>query len=241
MRTLVYDLTKTAKPDLAYEEQVSLLAINGVDVGELNHSRMFAAKFIPYLANNIDTKIKSFLTTSMIQTGFRPALKITADKATFCHRTRQFIGATTVIPDAEEVIQCTFLGAPIVRVDSVDKELSDEVESEPQINPHTGIGIANNIWKTTSHFGIITENYVGCAFDGQYHNLNVPHLLNQLFGFGDERKPADWDPMHKAGLVDTHIRKEAGYEWLNTITSDIANAFKLINYGKEYEHMVNIV
>ena len=35
--TLVYDLTKTAKPDLAYEEQVSLLAINGFDVVELNH------------------------------------------------------------------------------------------------------------------------------------------------------------------------------------------------------------
>ena len=55
----------------------------------------------------------------------------------------------------------------------------------------------------------------------QYHHLNVPHHLNQLFGFGDERKPADWDPMNKAGLVDTHIRKEVEFESLNTITSDI--------------------
>lgn len=86
---------------------------------------MFAGTFFPYLANNIDTKIKSFLTTAMIQTGFRLALKITADKATYCHRTRQFKGVTTVIPDAEEVIQCIFHGAPIVRAESVDKEITD--------------------------------------------------------------------------------------------------------------------
>ena len=83
--------------------------------------------------------------------------------------------------------------------------------------------------------------YTGVFFRNlQYHHLNVPHHLNQLFGFGDERKPADWDPMHKAGLVDTHIRKEVEFEWLNTITSDIANAFKLINYGKEYEHFIDV-
>ena len=68
----------------------------------------------------------------------------------------------------------------------------------------------------------------------------MPHHLNQLFGFGDERKPVDWDPMHKAGLVDTHIRKEVEFEWLNTITSDIANAFNLINYGMEYEHVIDV-
>ena len=104
--TIIYDITKTAKPDTAYEDQVSLLALLGVDVGELNHSRKFLAKFIPYLSNNINEKIKSFLCTPMIQTGLRPALKITADKATYCHHTRQFVGGITVIPGADEVIQC---------------------------------------------------------------------------------------------------------------------------------------
>ena len=46
--------------------------------------------------------------------------------------------------------------------------------------------------------------------------------------------------MHKAGLVDTHIRKNKEFEWLNSITADIAQAFKLINFGKEYEHFIDV-
>ena len=92
----------------------------------------------------------------------------------------------------------------------------------------------------TKIFGIEAENYIGCSFDGQYHHQSVPHHLNQLFGFDDTAKPADWDPMHKTGLVDTHIRKNKEFEWLNSITADIAQAFKLINFGKEYEHFIDV-
>ena len=31
---LVYDITKTAKPDTAYEDQISLLSMLNVDVGD---------------------------------------------------------------------------------------------------------------------------------------------------------------------------------------------------------------
>ena len=227
---LIYDITKTAKPDWVYEDQISLLSMLNVDVGELNHSRMFPAKFIPYLAETIDNQIKYFFNTPMDQTGFRPALKIIADKATYCHRTRQFVGVTTVIPDAEELIQCIFLGAPIVRIDP------DDIN----INPHTGNGIANNIWKITDSFGITSENYIGSSFDGQYHHLKVPQHLSSLFGFDETKKQSDWDPMHKAGLVDTHIRKDGSFNWLNGITADISEAFKMINYGKDYEHFIDV-
>ena len=50
--------------------------------------------------------------------------------------------------------------------------------------------------------------------------------------------PAYWDPMLKAELVDTHIKKNEQFEWLNAITSAIAKAFKLINYGKDYEPFI---
>ena len=61
-----------------------------------------------------------YFTTPMAQTGFKPALKITGDKATYYHRTRQFIGGITVIPDAYDAIQCIFLGAPIARIDDLE-------------------------------------------------------------------------------------------------------------------------
>ena len=86
------------------------------------------------------------------------------------------------------------MGAPIVKV-----EYDEENEVE-YINPHSGVGIANNIWNSIQTFGVVAENYIGCSFDGQYHHQKVPHHLNQLFGFEDIMKPADWDPMHKAGI-----------------------------------------
>ena len=55
---LIYDITKTAKSDRAYEDQVSLLSLLGMDVGELNYSCMFPGKLLPYLTNNINAKIK---------------------------------------------------------------------------------------------------------------------------------------------------------------------------------------
>ena len=69
-----------------------------------------------------------------------------------------------------------------------------------------------------------------------YHTTSI----SSFFGFDDTVKPADRDLMHKAGLADTHIRKNKEFEWLNSITADIAQAFKLINFGKEYEHFIDV-
>jgi hypothetical protein len=44
--------------------------------------------------------------------------------------------------------------------------------------------------------------------------------------------------LHKAGLQDTHIRKDPDFDWLNNVTSTISSAFKSINWGKEYEHFL---
>lgn len=52
----------------------------------------------------------------------------------------------------------------------------------------------------------------------------------------------DWDPMHRAGLVDTHLRNVSrkGFDakWLNELTASISETFQLFNMGKEFEHLV---
>ena len=41
--------------------------------------------------------------------------------------------------------------------------------------------------------------------------------------------------MHKAGLVDTYIREDDNFKFLNKVTEVVAAVFKNFNLGKNYE------
>lgn len=46
----------------------------------------------------------------------------------------------------------------------------------------------------------------------------------------------DYDPMHKAGRIEDHMRKQPGLEFINTITEIISEVYNFVNYGQEFEH-----
>ena len=69
-----------------YEQEVLKAVQNGCDMGDFNHSDQFPRKFRPFVKNEIHEKNKKFFTTKMEQTGFEPALNISADKGTNIHR-----------------------------------------------------------------------------------------------------------------------------------------------------------
>ena len=96
--------TREDFPDLVTEA-----AMNGIDVGDFNHSHNFPDRFLPFVAAEIKSRIKKFLNTHMVQTGFRPFVKISADKATLKHRTRQIISVIVLIPDSQLLLQAMFL------------------------------------------------------------------------------------------------------------------------------------
>ena len=50
--------------------------------------------------------------------------------------------------------------------------------------------------------------------DGQYFHLKVQDRLEELYGLQGGSLQFGWDPMHKSGLVDTHLMKEARYKWI---------------------------
>ena len=109
--------------------------------------------------------------------------------------------AVTVVPDSNKLLQVVYLGHPIIKV-------------------HNGKGVADSIISCMSEWSISKEQFIGGSFDGQYFNLNVPKYLNEYFLEENEKKPLyyDWDPMHKAGLIDDHLRKNSKFSWVVTIT-----------------------
>ena len=66
----------------------------GVDVGDINHSYKFLQKFLESVAEVVKDNVKDYLKKPLPQTGFAPPVKVLADKATYKHRTRQFVGLT---------------------------------------------------------------------------------------------------------------------------------------------------
>ena len=79
----------------------------------------------------------------------------------------------------------------------------------------------------------------GESFDGQYFHFSVPahitealHLLDQFI--------CTWDPLHKGGVLDNHIREDSSFSWLVEIQTICRETFSTFNWGKNYESFMQI-
>ena len=59
---MAYHLFKRGKLDTDFPEQVLLHYLNGIDVGNINHSKIFPTKFLPLVGEEVKLKLKSFFT-----------------------------------------------------------------------------------------------------------------------------------------------------------------------------------
>ena len=104
-----YRLYYRGRPYTDLEDDLLLLYRFGVEVGDINHSHKFAQNYLHSVAEVVKGKIQGFLNTRMPRTGFMPPIKVLADKATYKHRTRQFVGVATMVPDADDLIQYIYI------------------------------------------------------------------------------------------------------------------------------------
>ena len=127
---------------------------------------------------------------------------------------------TSVIPDADDLIQYIYLGSPVVK-------------------KHDAKGVGQSIISILKQFEITAEQFQGGSFDGQYFHLSVPKVLNTYFGKNEEDESThyDYDPMHKAGLVDTHIRKSESFRFRTDVTDVVRDVFRHFNWGKNYKQL----
>ena len=214
---IAYFLLKTGRPDTDFTTLIYLHSANGCDAGDINHSYRFPPEFLKHVCHVIEGHLKTYLSSRLIQTGYKPPVKVVADKATWQHQTRQLIGIVTVVPDSEQPLQAMVLKTPVVKT-------------------HSGQGVADNIIGVTDQF-ISADQYRGGSFDGQYFHLSVPTHLDAHYGVTAKY---DVDPMHRAGTVDLHLRKEKSSGWIVSMTTYIGKSFKVVNFGKQFEHFFEV-
>ena len=98
---------------------------------------------------------------------------------------------------------------------------------------HTGEGVALSIQDGLETFGIISEQLEASSHDGQYFHLSVPEEICKLYNL-DQRFVSTVDPLHRAGTVDTHIRKDPTFEWMVKVFSTCKEIYDKFNWGKNH-------
>ena len=215
---ICYYLYKKGGSERDFEMEVARKIQDGIDMGNINHSHNFLPKFRPCVAKEVSARMSKFLNSIMAQSGCLPPINIGADKGTSKHRTRQFITALIVIPDAAQVLQPVYVGQPVVK-------------------QHSGKGVALSIKNGLDIFGIVSTQLEGSSHDGQYFHLSVPEEIRTLYEL-DSRFVSTADPLHRAGTVDTHIRKDPTFEWMVKIFSTCKEIFNKFNWGKNHEMLI---
>jgi hypothetical protein len=219
---ILHFLYRKGRPFTDYPEQVALMVKGKVYMGNINHSKEFASKYLEHLAEVVRDEIKAMLNTVLPQTGFKRPVKIIADKDTTKHRTRQIVCLTTIFPEADELIQALYIDHPIVK-------------------HHAAKDTAENIFEAVKDY-IAPDQYEGGAYDGPYHHAkkDVPHHLNSMFGVPDEDVHSDHDYLHRCGISEKNARKYGRNYWVDNLCDLCGTVNKDHNYGKSYEEALEI-
>ena len=115
----------------------------------------------------VKTRLKRFMSSKLPQTGHRPPLALSADKATYKHRSRKFLGAVTVVLGGQNLIEVISCGQPIVKHGSDGKALT------------------HNMKAGFDEFGIAGCQIESALFDGVYFHCSIQKHFNDLYGTKD--------------------------------------------------------
>ena len=203
-----------------FEQEILKSVLNGLDVGDINHSLELSSNFMPFVSEQVIERLKSFFSSRLDHTGFKLPVNLQADKGTNVHRTRQFTSVVTVVLESPKLLTYIYLDHPVVK-------------------RHDGPSVTRSIINELNSWIIQGDQVEGGSFDGQYFHLSVPahltealHLSNQFI--------CTWDPLHKGGVVDNHIRADSSFSWLVEIQTICREIFSTFNWGKNYQNLLQI-
>ena len=157
----------------------------------LNHSSEFYTNFMPFVSEQVTERLKSFFSSRLDHTGFKPPVSLQADKGKNVHRSRQFTSVLTVVPESPKLLTYIYLGQPVVK-------------------SHDGPGVTRSIIDELNSWDIQVDQVEGGSSDGQYFHLSLPAHLTEALHLSDQFI-CTWDPLHKGGVVDNHIREDPSF------------------------------
>ena len=123
------------------------------------------------------------------------------------------------MPDSPNLINSIFIGHPVVK-------------------HHAGVDVTASIKDELEKIEIKSSQIEGGSFDGAYFHQSVPDHMKATMDIS-EHFVATHDPLHKAGIIDAHIRKDSDFAWLNKVQDLCSDIYNKFNWGKNYELLLD--
>ena len=226
-----YTGLKQHQPRLAFEESVLTAKLNGTDVGNLNHSRMFAKEIDVALFETMKDDLKEALTTKLDATNEKRPMGLLFDKMTPAKETGQIHAIMIPVPENN-------LAQPLIVPVCLDV---------PTVKDHSIAGLAQLAISVLHNAGAEDKQLEGIAVDGEYvkkgikqkllENLDIPNM-------NEEEKDAwismIWDPAHELELAVKDVRKDSVFDWLELVIKQINEATELLNIGKGLQESLKV-
>ncbi|CAB4009077.1 Hypothetical predicted protein [Paramuricea clavata] len=216
---ICYKLYVKGHPFTDYEEDVLILKQAKANIGNINHSSKFPPAFLPYVTKEVQSRIKQFITSKLQQTGHKPPLALSPDKATYKHRSRQFLAGVTISP-GDNFLEVISFGQPIVKYGSTTSALS------------------KNMKEGFDALGVEGCQIESTVFDGVYFHIRIQKYFDAIYGLHERDILYSYDTLHKSGLVDTHLCKKEEFKWVVSNTDICQKLFRMFNWGSNYEKLV---
>ena len=108
-----------------FEQKVSKSVLNGLDVGDINHSSELYSKFL-------QSKLQSFFSSRPDHIGCKPPVNFQADKVANVHKTSQFTPVATFVPESSKLLTYMHFGQPLFKNHddhSVTQSITDVLNS----------------------------------------------------------------------------------------------------------------
>ena len=98
-----------------FEQEILKSVLDGLDVGDINHSSELYSNFMPFVSEQVTETLTSSFSSRLDHTGCKPPVNLQVDKETNVHRTRQFTSVVTVAPASPKLLTYIYLGQPVVK------------------------------------------------------------------------------------------------------------------------------
>ena len=179
----------------SFERDLLLQSLNGVDLGNFNHSNDFCRTFLSHLHTELKTLVVAGINDPQdVLGGRKPPFALNADKATMLHRTGHIVGLLII---DEGAIKAVLISDDVVPAKESDGE-----------NLAKAIIAALEPFLSGDHKAELKSRCTGYAFDGQYFGLNVPEAICAELKVKKEWVCFQWDGAHKLELTIGDVRQD---------------------------------
>ena len=113
---------------------------------------------MPFVSEQVTERLKSFFSSRLDHTGFKPPVNFQADKGTNVHRSRQFTSVVIAVPESPKLLTYIYLDQPVVK-------------------SHDDPGVTRSIIDELNSWDIQGDQVEGGSFDGQYFHISAPAHL----------------------------------------------------------------